>query len=1284
MPTELPRSSVEPVSSSPEHADASVSPSLNAQNPWPGLAAYDEASRDFFNGRDEEAIELPRLIRLAPLTVLYGKSGLGKSSLLQAGLFPLLRADHYLPVNIDCSQGSDLTLERVAKRLMAELRRTKADFDALGDESLWEYLHRKDFEIWTTDNFPLTPVLVFDQFEELFSRNDGDTKRIEQFLDGLGDLIENRIPVELRSDAAKPKRSKLDLLTQRYRIVLSFREDFLPQVRAAWERKVPSLLRNYLRLEPMPRERAIAAVERSGAEVLDKGVAPVIVDFVGKGDEGANRSGAADPVIEPVLLSLCCYQLNRQRDGKRIDKALVDRAGRDILDSFYREALDDEEVKGPPDVSRFIEGYLIQDRFRGDYPKEGALNDGLLTERQLAALTDRHRLLRVVSHADTARIELIHDRLVPVVRKARDERQARELQAEQERKAEQAQAELKKERAQRKRAQRSFAIASAAALLFLVLFFVTIWQWKMLREATENSQNLLSQAETTYQFTKLAEEAALHGKGEVALPADVPPELAPAELTAYRGLAAYRHLIKSTMSWQVNSSLRALHSALEASTHLRKVVRLRDAAAGPVASLTATPALAYSPDGHTLAVGGSDGSIHLLDAATYQEKLPLNCSPPPGTHPWSIAFNRNGTHHLAASFVAIGNEARGLICIFDLVDGSIVRKWDVADIEGTSNDIGSIFSLAFSEANGKEIVVAGGSKNIVFVGEIESGHLGSLPKWGAGDISAISVSKTGRKIAAAQDKIITVWDLGAPNEKPVELTGHKWLVQELVFSPVDDSVLISGGEDGLVKVWNVGEGCETQSAEMRVRVLGLDINGEGEIVAAGGGQGKLRLYRLDRHLSCTSRAVDGEIPKLELVKDIGELRAGTVYTVAFDRKKGDRLASMTTHGTATEGTIRIWGLNTGDFALAQLQLRADDGLPTALPANVTTVAISRDGMSIAAGDEKGNIHLWTRREYAEAEVQPATAEWSAHPNAIRSLAYVYTGNRLTLVSGGEDGVLKSWDAESGRMIPGEMADDAKPVRAIAVSPDGTMLAAGSIDGMVRIWNLTTRAPPRHIKPNNWQSWEELYAVGFSPDAEYLLIGSAFLRRIPLGGADEGPVRSKILPGHFYIKSLKYIPQSHTVDGGRVLSASEDGTVLAWDLKKVEERSSRRGDQFESRMKTRDGEGLTALDASADGRLVLTGGEQGQVQLWDAVHGHLIAPRFVAHDGDIKAVALAADGSVFVTADARKVLLWPGPNRWADIICQKLSWNMSAGQWKGWISASLEYKDQCENLPRLKD
>src|SRR5262249_45088012 len=162
--------------------------------------------------------------------------------------------------------------------------------------------------------------------------------------------------------------------------------------------KVPSLLRNYLRLGPMSRQRAIEAIERAGTQVLDADVAPFIVDFVGKRDHRADAVDATDLVIEPVLLSLCCSQLNRRRrPGVRINKALVDAAGQDILDSFYREALDDEDVKGPPEAAYFIEEYLVQgDHFRGDYPKAEALDKNLLSRRQLAALTDRHRLLRIV------------------------------------------------------------------------------------------------------------------------------------------------------------------------------------------------------------------------------------------------------------------------------------------------------------------------------------------------------------------------------------------------------------------------------------------------------------------------------------------------------------------------------------------------------------------------------------------------------------------------------------------------------------------------------------------------------------------------------------------------------------------------------------------------------------------------------------------------------------------------------------------------------------------------
>lgn len=81
-------------------------------------------------------------------------------------------------------------------------------------------------------------------------------------------------------DKHRQTLSELDLQAQRYRIVLSFREDFLPEIEN-WKEQVPSLLRNRLRLLPMFRERAIEAVKAAGAEVLAEGVAEPLVNFVG-------------------------------------------------------------------------------------------------------------------------------------------------------------------------------------------------------------------------------------------------------------------------------------------------------------------------------------------------------------------------------------------------------------------------------------------------------------------------------------------------------------------------------------------------------------------------------------------------------------------------------------------------------------------------------------------------------------------------------------------------------------------------------------------------------------------------------------------------------------------------------------------------------------------------------------------------------------------------------------------------------------------------------------------
>jgi hypothetical protein len=405
---------------------------LDEQNPWPGLASYDEASSAFFKGREADAAELVRLIKLSPFVTFYGKSGLGKSSVLQAGVFPALRPAHFLPVHLrlDYAQTAQLPLmEQAALRLRQEIDAEGADApEREPGETLWAYLQRRDTPIWGADNFPLTPVLVFDQFEEVFSRG-GSRAHVEHLLDQMADLVADRLPDELTEDPDAARR--LNLQTQQYHVVLAFRSDFLAEVEG-WVKRSNLPRHESLHLVAMTRERAVQAVARPGAAVLEPGVAEQIVDFLLQRE--VKGDGAATVVVsplggdvEPALLSLCCYQLNsnRKRKGQaKIDAELLRTVGQSILADFYQEA-----VKAmPARVPRFIEENLILgDRYRNPYPREVAISSGGLTEDELNHLT-KNRLLRIDPQGDELRIELIHDRLVGVVRESRDARRANEAQ----------------------------------------------------------------------------------------------------------------------------------------------------------------------------------------------------------------------------------------------------------------------------------------------------------------------------------------------------------------------------------------------------------------------------------------------------------------------------------------------------------------------------------------------------------------------------------------------------------------------------------------------------------------------------------------------------------------------------------------------------------------------------------------------------------------------------------------------------------------------------------------
>jgi hypothetical protein len=87
------------MTSSP-HSASSDAVAVDSQNPWPGLEAFREEDHVYFHGREREIAEIYRLVMRERLTVLFGVSGLGKTSLLQAGLFPALRNENILPIRI--------------------------------------------------------------------------------------------------------------------------------------------------------------------------------------------------------------------------------------------------------------------------------------------------------------------------------------------------------------------------------------------------------------------------------------------------------------------------------------------------------------------------------------------------------------------------------------------------------------------------------------------------------------------------------------------------------------------------------------------------------------------------------------------------------------------------------------------------------------------------------------------------------------------------------------------------------------------------------------------------------------------------------------------------------------------------------------------------------------------------------------------------------------------------------------------------------------------------------
>ena len=130
----------------PPMTPTSETSTIDTQHPWLGLASFTEETRQYFYGREEEVGELSRRVQRKLLTVLFGQSGLGKTSILNAGIVPRLRLEGYCPVYVRVDYGT-AALPPSEQIKQAILRATEAQGtwtrsgSASEGESLWEFLH---------------------------------------------------------------------------------------------------------------------------------------------------------------------------------------------------------------------------------------------------------------------------------------------------------------------------------------------------------------------------------------------------------------------------------------------------------------------------------------------------------------------------------------------------------------------------------------------------------------------------------------------------------------------------------------------------------------------------------------------------------------------------------------------------------------------------------------------------------------------------------------------------------------------------------------------------------------------------------------------------------------------------------------------------------------------------------------------------------------------------------------------------------------------------------------
>jgi WD40 repeat protein len=1186
------------------------------ESPYFGLRYFEERFGAWFFGRDAERGKIITNLRGARLTLLHAESGVGKSSLLRAGVAWRLRelargnpalSDAAVEVPVVFSSWKDDPIPK----LIGAIGEAIAPF--LADRPMPELpLDSLDGAIEAAaDAVNGSLLVILDQFEEYFVYSSLEPVP-EQFADELARCV-----------------NRPDLPAN---FLIAIREDAYAGLGELFKGRIANVYGNYLHIEYLDRDAAKSAIRgplelyNSQPDVARMEIEPGLVEAVldqvpahptsrdptSEGDAGSNRNGES-PVATPLLQLVMQTVWERERsEGStllRLSTLQQLEGAESIVDTHLRQALralNSHEREIAIDVF----GHLVTlsggkiavsvPDLAGRTPHSEAEVAGVLGKLDQARIVSPVEAPPGLDRLRFRRYEIFHDVLAPAINRAiaarTDERRAQRLRK---------------------------LVASAVGLLIMALalggFFIYLWRSaEAERRSAESVADAASAEKVVNSEPQLGASLALRGlklhdtpEAEQAL-RDVLPAI-----QLQGTLGAPPPAADAAFSPDGKLIAGGLEDGVvgiwNASTH--KLVGTFG-----TAGLTALNSVTFSPDGKLIATAYGDGTARIWNAQTRRQEggvIPVSRA---GSAAWHAAFNPAGTEIVTGA-------GDGTASVWNVTNHKRVGMF--------SEPSGNVIDNVTWSPNGKLIITSSqdGTAKIWDAVHFGKTPIGTLaPPHGRGWIASTAFSPDGRwVVTAGSDGVAWTWDVAS--RKPLhEIPRGTSSLNSVAFSPDGESILTSS-LNGTVEIWKADASSPPPTVRLKpdgvtasVLVAAFDKTG-GEVVSSGG-DGAVRVWDVKA--------------RRELATLNGLSGSDSISSAAFS--PDGKLVVTGTYG----GTARVWDAATGQTRVVVAPSERE---------SVTSVGFSHKGRYFATANTLGNGDIWdvTTGDFVKeliGSIKPMTSIQFSPTNAQRVL------------TASEDGTAQVWNLNTGKAIRVLREPHGEAIASAAFNAHGTLAVTAGRNGTAQVWSVATGSPvgqaikdpgpyPSFASANfshngklivtaggtigtarvwNWRTGRQVGPALTEP-------GGARMTDAQFGAGDREIVtastdgtagvwstasgrRLLVLTGHSgSVTSATFSP-----DGSRIVTASSDGTAKLWDAYPA-------GEQGTPLQAPGKDELYTAV-FNHTGTRIVTAGADGAARIWDTAGHRQIGVPLAEPHGPHKALATAEfnpRGNLVVTA-----------------------------------------------------